>query len=164
MPAFAASPPENPGIALEATNGWHCLYELMEDHRDKIALARPLKTRTIEEARIKTDTTGATILAHLPGTGPLPTSCLYSAPRCQGHTGVPAAPGIDVDNTKIADLSPEERQSLVEAIKQEEFWKIGTIIADDRHGKLIDNCVPGTDNSYKPDEDDLQDWGFTLSP
>ena len=77
--AFAASLPENSRIALEATNGWYYFYELMEDHCDQIVLAHPLKTRAIAEARIKTDTIDATILAHLLRTDLLPTS--YIAPR-----------------------------------------------------------------------------------
>ena len=41
------------------------LYETIERHSLQVVLAHPLKTRTITEARIKTDTIDATASAEL---------------------------------------------------------------------------------------------------
>jgi len=77
--AYAATLPRGSKIALEATGGWYHFYEVLEDSGLDIHLAHPLKTRAIAEARIKTDTIDATMLAHLLRSNLLPAS--YIAPR-----------------------------------------------------------------------------------
>jgi transposase len=50
---------------LEAGRDWGVIYDLLESIGVEPVLANPLKTRAIAEARIKTDTIDATILADL---------------------------------------------------------------------------------------------------
>ena len=50
---------------LEAGRDWGVIYDLLEGIGVEPVLANPLKTRAIAEARIKTDTVDATILADL---------------------------------------------------------------------------------------------------
>jgi transposase len=50
---------------LEAGRDWGTIYDLLESIGVEPVLANPLKTRAIAEARIKTDTVDATILADL---------------------------------------------------------------------------------------------------
>jgi transposase len=50
---------------LEAGRDWGVIYDLLESIGVEPVLANPLKTRAIAEARIKTDTVDATILADL---------------------------------------------------------------------------------------------------
>jgi transposase len=70
--------PENTHVALEATYGWEWLAELLEDAGFDVHLARPLRTRAIAAARVKTDAVDARTLAHLLRTGLLPEA--YIAP------------------------------------------------------------------------------------
>jgi len=79
LQGYAATLPAGSQIALEATGSWYYFYEVLEDSGHDIHLAHPLKTRAIAEARIKTDTIDATMLAHLLRTNLLPRS--YIAPR-----------------------------------------------------------------------------------
>ncbi|MFQ5962605.1 MAG: IS110 family transposase [Candidatus Methylomirabilales bacterium] len=71
--------PAGSQIALEATGSWYHFYEVLEETVPQVHLAHPLKTRAIADARIKTDTIDATMLAHLLRTNLLPTS--YIPPR-----------------------------------------------------------------------------------
>ena len=64
--------------ALEATNGWEWLADLLEDAGFGVHLAHPLRTRAIAAARVKTDAIDAKTLAHLLRTGMLPEA--YIAP------------------------------------------------------------------------------------
>ena len=58
--------PYRPGkAALEATRNWGLIYDWLEEILDDVALAHPLRTRAIAEARIKTDKISADILADL---------------------------------------------------------------------------------------------------
>jgi transposase len=50
---------------LEAGRDWGVIYDLLEGIGVEPVLANPLKTRAIAEARIKTDTVDATLLADL---------------------------------------------------------------------------------------------------
>ncbi len=50
---------------LEATRNWGLIYDWLDDILDDVALAHPLKVRTIAEARIKTDKISADILCDL---------------------------------------------------------------------------------------------------
>ena len=52
-------------VVVEATGNWMYLYETIEKYVPDVVLAHPLKTRSIAEARIKTDTIDATTLAEL---------------------------------------------------------------------------------------------------
>jgi hypothetical protein len=55
-----------PGKAvLEATRNWGLIYDWLEEILDDVALAHPLKVRTIAEARIETDKISADILCEL---------------------------------------------------------------------------------------------------
>lgn len=71
---------------------------------------------------------------------------------------------IDVDHKKIADLTSEERDSLENAMKRIERWRTGAVFEYDRTGNLVHNYVPGQNNSSQTEEDDYEDFGFTLSP
>jgi hypothetical protein len=66
-------------IALEATYGWEWLAELLEQAGYELRLARPLRTRAIAAARVKTDAVDARTLAHLLRADLLPEA--YVAPR-----------------------------------------------------------------------------------
>jgi hypothetical protein len=54
---------------LEGTYGWEWLAELREEAGYYLQLPRPLRTRAIASARVKTDATDAKTLAHLPRAG-----------------------------------------------------------------------------------------------
>jgi len=58
--------PYRPGMAVvEATRNWGLIYDWLDEVLDDVALAHPLKVKTIAEARIKTDKISADILADL---------------------------------------------------------------------------------------------------
>jgi hypothetical protein len=71
---YAKHLPQGSKIALAATGSWYYLYEVFKDTGAEIFPAHPLRTRSVAEARIKTDKIGSTIIAHLPRTNLLPTS------------------------------------------------------------------------------------------
>ncbi len=96
------------------------------------------------------------------GTGYAPSSDSNYPDRYAEH--IRKFTGIDVDNKRIADLTLDEKNRLVDAIKREERWIIGTTLAYDQQGKLIDNYIPGTNNLQKTEEDYCEGWGSTLSP
>jgi transposase len=50
---------------IEAGPNWGMMYDLLEDLGIETSVAHPLKTRAIAEARIKTDSIDAKVLAHL---------------------------------------------------------------------------------------------------
>lgn len=66
-------------VAMEATQGWYWLYDLLEENGIEIKLAHPLKTKAIASARIKNDKIDSTILAHLLRADLLPLS--YVPPK-----------------------------------------------------------------------------------
>jgi len=66
-------------VAMEATRSWYWLYELLEEEGINVKLAHPLKTKLIGEAKIKTDSIDAHVLAQLERTGFLPES--YIPPK-----------------------------------------------------------------------------------
>src|SRR5262249_41045741 len=66
-------------VALEATYGWEWLAELLEQEGHELHLSRPLRTKAIAAARVKTDAVDARTLAHLLRTDLLPEA--YVAPR-----------------------------------------------------------------------------------
>jgi len=66
-------------IVMEACYMWQHIYDYLEDGGYKVKLAHPLKTRAIAEARIKTDSIDAEILAQLLRANLLPES--YVPPR-----------------------------------------------------------------------------------
>jgi len=59
-------------VAMEATRSWYWLYELMVEEEMEVKLAHPYKTKLIGEAKIKTDSIDAHVLAQLERTGFLP--------------------------------------------------------------------------------------------
>ena len=65
-------------VAMEATRSWYWLYELLEEEGLNVKLAHPLKTKLIGEAKIKTDSIDAHVLAQLERTGFLPESYIPS--------------------------------------------------------------------------------------
>ncbi len=71
--------------------------------------------------------------------------------------------GIDVDK-KIADLTSEEKDLLEKAMKRIEGWTPGRVSEYDPNGNLIHNYIPGSDNSRQIDENDYDNWGFTMGP
>lgn len=66
-------------VAMEATRSWYWLYELLEGEGLNVKLAHPLRTKLIGEAKIKTDSIDAHVLAQLERTGFLPES--YIPPK-----------------------------------------------------------------------------------
>lgn len=72
--------------------------------------------------------------------------------------------GLDVYNKKIAELTPEERDRLVEAIKREEGWKPGKISEYDRNGRQMDKRLSGSKGIEDFEEDCYEHPGFTMSP
>ena len=60
-------------IAIETCNTWEHIFETLETDRHQVALAHPLKTRIIAEARVKTDKVDAKIPMYLRHTSFLPT-------------------------------------------------------------------------------------------
>jgi len=64
---------------MEATRSWYWLYELIEEEGLNVKLAHPLKTKLIGEAKIKTDSIDAHVLAQLERTRFLPES--YIPPK-----------------------------------------------------------------------------------
>jgi transposase len=66
-------------VALEATRSWYWLYELLEQHAERVVLSHPAKTRLVAEAKVKTDKVDAEALAQLLRTDFLPQS--YVPPR-----------------------------------------------------------------------------------
>lgn len=73
--------PEDAHVALEATNGWEWLAELLEETGYDVHLAHPLRTRAIAAARVKTDAIDARTLAHLLRTGLLPEASIAPPER-----------------------------------------------------------------------------------
>lgn len=62
---FAASLDRNAAVCLEATGNAFWIDDLLAGRAREVVVAHPLKTRTIAEARIKTDKVDAEILAQL---------------------------------------------------------------------------------------------------
>lgn len=74
---------------------------------------------------------------------------------------------IDVDRKKIADMTPEEKDRLLDAMKRKEGWGVGKVSEYDKNGKLIEKpaqSVPGSKSIKELEEDDYDDWGYTMSP
>jgi len=67
-------------VAIEATRSWYWLVDLMTEEGVEVKLAHPLKTKLIGEAKIKTDSIDAHVLAQLERTGFLPVSYIPSEP------------------------------------------------------------------------------------
>jgi transposase len=72
MKEFFSSLPKPVTVAMEATRSWYWLYELLEEEGLMVKLAHPKKTKIIGEAKIKTDSIDAHILAQLERTDFLP--------------------------------------------------------------------------------------------
>jgi transposase len=66
-------------VALEATYGWEWLADLLEEAGYELHLWRPLRTKAIAAARVKTDAVDARTLARLLRSDLLPEA--YIAPR-----------------------------------------------------------------------------------
>jgi hypothetical protein len=72
--------------------------------------------------------------------------------------------GLDVYNKKIADLTTEERDRLMEAIKRREGWEPGKVSEYDRNGRRIEKTLSGSKSIENFEEDYYEDPGFTMSP
>ena len=57
--------PQETKIVIESSSIWEYIYEMLEEMKFEIKLANPIKTRTIAEARIKTDSIDASTLCDL---------------------------------------------------------------------------------------------------
>ena len=62
---FAKSLSATDKVVLEATTNTWAIYAFLLPYVDKIAVANPMKTRAIAEAKVKTDKVDALILAQL---------------------------------------------------------------------------------------------------
>ncbi|MDX0409143.1 IS110 family transposase [Sinorhizobium medicae] len=56
---------QNSHAVVEATRNWMVIYDWLDEICDDVVLAHPLKVKAIADAKIKTDKTDATVLAHL---------------------------------------------------------------------------------------------------
>lgn len=81
--AFTATLTPTDHIVLEATCNTYALVRALQPHVKRVAIANPLRTRLIAEARIKTDKVDAAILAHLYAAGFLPEVWMPDAPTEQ---------------------------------------------------------------------------------
>jgi transposase len=65
-------PAKDPHAVLEAGRSWGVIYDLLEELEVDVHLAHPLKLRAIAEAKIKTDSIDAKVLADLLRVGLIP--------------------------------------------------------------------------------------------
>ncbi len=70
--AFAQTVTPTDHVVLEATCNTHALVRALRPHVKRVAIANPLRTRLIAEAKIKTDKVDATALVQLYAAGFLP--------------------------------------------------------------------------------------------
>ena len=56
---------ENLSVAIEASYNWLCYYRILEDITDNIVVAHPLKTKIIDESRVKTGKIDSEALAYM---------------------------------------------------------------------------------------------------
>ena len=71
--------PHQTHAILEATRNWAFMYDILDQHVDKVSLAHPKELKAIATAAVKTDQIDAKVLAHLARLNFLPTS--YAAPK-----------------------------------------------------------------------------------
>lgn len=71
--------PRETYAVLEATRNWAFMYDLLEAHVERVALAHPKELKAIATAAVKTDRIDAKVLANLARMNFLPTS--YAAPK-----------------------------------------------------------------------------------
>src|SRR5213596_881084 len=69
---FAESLCVSDEVALEATGNTHAIARLLEQQVGRVVVSNPMKTRTIAEAKVKTDKVDAPVLAQLLAAGFLP--------------------------------------------------------------------------------------------
>jgi transposase len=70
--------PRETYAVLEATRNWPFMYDLLNDHVDRVELAHPKDLKAISSAAVKTDQIDARVLAQLARLNYLPTA--YAAP------------------------------------------------------------------------------------
>jgi transposase len=71
--------PQETYAVLEATRNWAFMYDLLDEHVAKVALAHPKELKAIANAAVKTDKIDAKVLANLARLNFLPIS--YAAPK-----------------------------------------------------------------------------------
>jgi transposase len=71
--------PQETYAVLEATRNWASMYDLLDQHVAKVALAHPKELKAIANAAVKTDQIDAKVLANLARLKFLPIS--YAAPK-----------------------------------------------------------------------------------
>jgi transposase len=71
--------PQETYAVLEATRNWAFMYDLLDQHVAKVALAHPKELKAIANAAVKTDQIDAKVLANLARLNFLPIS--YAAPK-----------------------------------------------------------------------------------
>jgi transposase len=69
---FAGSLCEHDEVAIEATCNAHAIARLLERRVGRVVVSNPQKTRAIAEAKVKTDTVDARVLAELLAANYLP--------------------------------------------------------------------------------------------
>jgi transposase len=72
LEAFARTLRPDDQVVLEATTNTHAIVRVLRPHAGRVAIANPLRTRLIAEAKIKTDKIDAGVLAQLLAAGFLP--------------------------------------------------------------------------------------------
>jgi transposase len=72
LEAFARTLRADDQVVLEATTNTHAVVRVLRPHVTRVAIANPLRTRAIAEAKIKTDKVDAAVLAQLLAAGFLP--------------------------------------------------------------------------------------------
>jgi len=83
--------PRETYAVLEATRNWAFLYDLLEEHVERVELAHPRELKAIASAAVKTDQMDAKVLANLVRLNFLPTS--YAAPK-EIRATVPTSPRL----------------------------------------------------------------------
>lgn len=72
LEGFARTLGPDDHVVLEATTNTHAIVQVLRPHVGRVAIANPLRTRLIAEAKIKTDKVDAAALAQLLAAGFLP--------------------------------------------------------------------------------------------
>jgi transposase len=88
-------------VALEACYNWGYFVDILQDCVQEVALAHPLKTRLIAEARIKTDAIDARVLAELLRAKLLPVAYAPAAATRQMKNYLRYRAGLAMLNTQV---------------------------------------------------------------
>jgi hypothetical protein len=106
--AFADSLVATEEVAIEATCNTHAIAKLIAPRVARLVISNPLKTRAIAEAKVKTDTVDAQVLAQLLAADYLP----FGVDRRRADPG--AAPSGRAAGARRAAAHPAEEPGAVD--------------------------------------------------